>query len=71
MASNRVPYPSKTAWARARAVELRAAADVLAGESIPASEWRRVRQKMESVAHLRREAARFDRIAEALARRAA
>lgn len=67
MPSPRPHYPTKAAWAAAKAAELRAAADALALEQIPSSDWHRVRRKMDGIAHLRREAARFDAIAAAFA----
>jgi hypothetical protein len=66
---SRIRYPSKTAWAAARAAELRAAAGAL--PAVPGSDWRAVRQRMEAIRHLLGEAARFDAIAARLARRTA
>lgn len=62
MATTRTPSPSKAAWARARAAELRAAAAAL--PTVSAHDWRGVRARMATLAHLRAEAAKFDRIAQ-------
>jgi hypothetical protein len=63
----RNPYPSKTAWAAARAAELRAAAKAL--PTVPGSDWRAVRQRTEAIRRLLSEAARFDAMAARLAGR--
>ncbi len=57
----RLPYLSKTAWAAARAAELRAAAKAL--PVAPSSDWPAVRQRQATFRHLLSEAARFEAIA--------
>src|SRR5690606_794541 len=42
-------YPTKAAWASARARELRAEAQRIRAQSIPAAQWRRVQGKMRAL----------------------
>lgn len=56
-------YDSKADWAAAKAQAHRDAIVALQAEQVPASDWRRVRSKMDAIATHRTEAARFDRIA--------
>lgn len=61
----RTRYPSKAAWARARAAELRAAASAL--PVVAGSDWRAVKQRDATRRQLRAEAARFETIARRVA----
>lgn len=63
-APNRVFYRTKAEWAQARAQELREEARKLQFQPSFGSQGKAAR-KYEQVAHLRREAARFDRMASA------
>lgn len=54
-------YPTKAAWAAARAAEARAAIDRL--PTCPAGDWRGVRARMRAIAAHQAEADRFDRLA--------
>ena len=53
----------KAAWAAAEAGKRRQQASALRAERIPSGNWRGVRRKMDALARLEREAAKFERIA--------
>jgi hypothetical protein len=55
-------YPTKAAWAAAKANELREKASTL--PYVPSSNWRAVRRRMDGRDNLNREALRFERMAE-------
>jgi len=55
-------YPTKTAWAAARAAQARRDADAL--PVVPSSDWRGVQKRMRAQAHYRAEARRFEQLAE-------
>lgn len=57
-------YPTKRAWAEAKAAELRAGEARIRGEHVPASNWRAVQGKMRALETLGRERRRFERMAE-------
>ena len=57
-------YPTKSAWAAAKARELRAEASRIRAQSIPAAQWRRVRGKMTARETIERDIRKFERIAE-------
>lgn len=65
----RTRYPTKAAWAAAKASELRAAASAL--PQVAGSDWRAVKQRDATRKALLAEAARFDRMAARFAARAA
>lgn len=54
-------YPSKAAWATARASELRREARLF--PTVPTADWRRVRRRMDAVRAYNAEADRFERMA--------
>jgi hypothetical protein len=58
-------YPTKAAWAAAKAHELRQKADAI--PRVQSSNWRGVRRRMTGLDNLRREALRFEMIAERFA----
>lgn len=61
-AKSRTWYPTKAAWAAAKAAEARAAIDRLPRH--PSADWRKVRARMRAIDSYRAEAARYDRLAE-------
>lgn len=63
MQAKRQWQPTKAAWAAAEAGKRRQLASTLRAERIPSGNWRGVRRKMDALARLEREAAKFERIA--------
>jgi len=57
-------YPTKAAWAAATAAHLRAQEAEAYAERHPASNWRAIQAKMNRLANLRRQAGRYERMAE-------
>lgn len=62
MTTPRPRYASKADWAAAKAAELRRQADDLSRPEA-LGDWRQAKMREESARELRREAAKFDRIA--------
>lgn len=63
MEMQRKRFPTKRAWAEAKAAELRAALDHHRTQAIPSANWRAVRGKMTAIDTLQREVLRFQRLA--------
>lgn len=66
METKRKWYPKKSAWARAKAAELREQWGQRRAERVPSSNWRGVRAKMSGMDSLLSEARKYDRLAERL-----
>ncbi|NUS39412.1 MAG: hypothetical protein HOQ02_10370 [Lysobacter sp.] len=58
-AAKRKYYKTKREWAEARLASLQAQHDELRGKHLPSADWRGIRQKEESLGHLRREISKF------------
>jgi hypothetical protein len=56
------PNPGKARWARRKAAECAQAADAI--DTVPAADYRGVRDRMKAQAHLRAEERRYLRMAE-------
>jgi hypothetical protein len=64
-------YPTKRAWAEAKAAELHAEEMRIRAEHVPASNWRAVQGKMRALDTLARERRRFEQLAARLSAEAA